>query len=332
MINVTHRHPHEVIDSIRASIVASSQLQIDTATLTIEPILNWGGFVNRSFRIADGRFAFLLKLAANDEARTGLERWRTLARTLHERYSAPRMHGWLEVEGVGGGPVFEWVDGTIPTHLTDVPLDQLLVLLTGLHADEDLVTTLDAMGDRVESCADAYMDAYHRRFVEDLDFIGANRPPFVSGTTFDWMRREADALATLVLALGPFAEPAGSPIHGDLWLNNLIITATNRCSVVDWDGMRIGDPALDWAMLFGPTRSNPRLVEGAARHARDLDRAGLARLAVYGRASLLDWTIDPLADWVQAEYEPFHGESIRSANQHIHAQALAEYQALFARG
>lgn len=322
---------HEVIDRIRASILASAQLEIDTSTLTIEPILNWGGFVNRSFRIADGRSTLLLKLAAIEESRAGLERWRSLADTLHARYAAPRMHAWLEVEEAGGGPVFEWVDGITPTHLADVPLELLQVMLTDLHADGSMVTRLAAMGDRIESCADAYVGSYHRRFVEDLAFIEQNLPPFVSRATFDWMHRQADALLTDVRAQSAFAEPAASPIHGDLWLNNLIITHSKMCRIVDWDGITIGDPAQDWAMLFGPSRSNLRPVPDAARYAPDLDPAGLARLRIYERASLLDWTIDPLADWIQAEYEPFHGEAIRTANQHIHVLALTEFQKSFGR-
>ncbi|MEZ4587602.1 MAG: hypothetical protein R2909_14495 [Gemmatimonadales bacterium] len=36
--------------------------------------------------------------------------------------------------------------------------------------------------------------------------------------------------------------------------------------------------------------------------------------------------IDPLADWVEAEREPEHGEQVRAANRPIHERALRLYR------
>jgi hypothetical protein len=43
----------------------------------------------------------------------------------------------------------------------------------------------------------------------------------------------------------------------------------------------------------------------------------------------LDWTIDPLADWVEATREPLHGETVRTANRRTHERALALYRELY---
>jgi aminoglycoside phosphotransferase (APT) family kinase protein len=116
-----------------------------------------------------------------------------------------------------------------------------------------------------------------------------------------------------------------------LWLNNTLVDPAGNWYLLDWDGLSLGDPVMDWSMLFGPTRAVPR--ETAVSLVTDrvnLTPPEKERLAVYARAALLDWIIDPLADWVQAREEPEHGEQVRAANERTHTSALQRYQEVYA--
>jgi hypothetical protein len=296
----------------------------------VEPVLNWGGFVNQSFRLSDGRSAALLKLASSQENHAQLERWRRSARLLSERYRAPRMIGWIDLAGTASrGPVFEWLEGSTPLRLDELPVPAVISLFEALHSDSELASLLRNTGESIASCRESYRKCYHRRFVEDLEFIATAPPPFLQQARLEWMHSEALALEADVARSEAFAEAAGRPVHADLWLNNLLVGAAGAWWVVDWDGLGLGDPVMDWAMLFGPSRGE---IDGhfeAAESLLALAPAARKRLRTYERASRLDWIIDPLSDWIQAASEPFHGEAIRFANERVHREALAVYEAMY---
>jgi aminoglycoside phosphotransferase (APT) family kinase protein len=321
-----------LIDRIRRCVIGSADLGLDASRLVIDPVVNWGGFVNRSFRLADGRSTMLLKLASTADARSDLERWRQLADVLTHRYRAPRMIGWVDVSASSGGPIFDWIEGTSPTRVASAPIPAIASLLHDLHADDQLARSLERLGDRAGTCADAYRQCYHRRFMEDLDGIRPAPPPFVDSSTLQWLQNEASVLESRIAASVAFAEPADRPIHGDLWLNNLLVRGPDDWHLLDWDGITLGDPVMDWAMLFGPSREEVRIDPHAAASVTRFDAAEVERLHAYARASLLDWIIDPLADWVQAGIEPFHGEAIRAGNERVHREALTAYRSQYADG
>lgn len=315
-----------LIDGIRCAVGASAGLGLDPARLDIDPVLNRGGFVNRSFRLSDGRTILLVKLASSPGARSDLERWRQLADVLADRYRAPRMVGWIDLGPVSGGPVFEWIDGVTPARLDQTPVADLVSLLADLHADEELRASLERLGDTVGSCAEAYRESYHRRFTEDLAGIETLVPPFVDRATLHWMREEAVRLESHVASAAAFTEQAGRPVHGDLWLDNLLVRGPGEWRVLDWDGVGLGDPVADHATLFGPSRDQVGVQSNPAAWLGDLTPAEGERLDLYARAALLDWIIDPLADWVEAENEPFHAAEIRAGNERVHGEALAAYR------
>lgn len=118
---------------------------------------------------------------------------------------------------------------------------------------------------------------------------------------------------------------ASSPTHGDLWLENLLVTPDRSVFVLDWDDLSLGDPMLDVAMVTGPTRA---FIEPVSAHDWLLDnprQASVERLAVYSKAALLDWTLDALADYVAASDVPAHAEMVRVEKERIHRAAHAEY-------
>ena len=207
-----------LVESIRQVLATgTSGIRLDADRLSVEPILNWGGFVNRSFRISDVRSTFFLKLASDPEVMRGLNQWRTLARVLEEQYHAPRMVAWLEIEDpFFAGPVFEWIEGSPATSPGGALGRQISVVIKKLHADVGLRTRLAEAETNVPSCADAYLNTFHERFVEDLAFVADDLPPFLDPARLDWMRDQAAGLEGVVRQSAAFQEPADSPVHGDL--------------------------------------------------------------------------------------------------------------------
>lgn len=298
------------------------ELGLDAARLDVRYLLNRGGFVNRSFRVTDGRATCHLKLACYAPQREGVRRSWEL-RALLRRHRAPEALAWIEVPGTGwDGVLSPWLDGAPPASI-DGLADDVVATFGGLHADAELGARLAARHAPV-TCADAFRRAYADRFVEDLGLVGAERPPFVSAATLEWMRREAASVEAAVSLSPAFAEPADAPTHGDPWLDNLLVTRDGTWFVVDWDALALGDPALDWAMLFGPTRTDPRTATDRELPPGIPSGPSLrARLAVLARASLLDWTLDPLADWIVAGEAPEHVAKVRAEKERIHRAALA---------
>ena len=296
-------------------------------------MLNWGGFVNASFRVTDGERSVHVKLANEPARQAALGRWRSLREPLEAHYHAPPMLAWVELADAGcAGPVFERLPGESPAALDAALLGAVVDVVRALHADRALAGRLRVQGVRPpRRCADTYVATYHRRFVADLGYVAAGRPPFVSDDRLAWMRAEVAALARLVRATPAFRLPADSPVHADLWVNNLVVAPDGRWWLLDWDDLTLGDPALDVATLTGPTMARlegPGVEAGAA----GLDDAARARLAVYARAALLDWVIDPLADWLAAEAVPERLEEVRGVKQRVHEDALALYLARFGDG
>jgi aminoglycoside phosphotransferase (APT) family kinase protein len=182
----------------------------------------------------------------------------------------------------------------------------------------------------VPTCAEGYLETVHRRFQEDLVAISACPPPFVLAGRLEWMHHEVSVIEAQVRELESFDEPASSPTHGDVWLNNVLVTGAGLIYLLDWDGLGFGDPAMDWAMLYGPNRSDLRPVGlRSPLLPGQLDAAARERLQIWGRATLLDWVIDPLADWIEAASEPEHGDVVRTSNRTVHERALAQYLALW---
>jgi hypothetical protein len=299
---------------------------LDPSRLQVEYVLSWGSFVNASFRVTDGRVRLHVKLVHEADGHEALRRWRGLHALLEERYHTPPMLGWAAIPGTRfEGPVFAWIDGEAPDHVSPELLGRVLPVVCRLHRDWELAACL-APSVVAGPCLQTYLDTYHQRFVEDLDEVEAQRPPFVSAELLAWMRAEAARLAGLVLASAAFQEPAESPIHGDLWPNNLLVTPEGDWYLLDWDDLTLGDPALDYITLLGPAPGDLRSSRWRELPAGYLSEGvGRERLPLYARATLLDWVIDPLADWVEAEVAPEHAGGVRAEKERVHREALALY-------
>jgi len=311
----------------------AAELGLDAGRLRVRYVLNWGGFVNRSFRVTDGHTVLHLKLAADPEIRAGLRRFWALRPLLAERYHAPAPVAWIEVPGTEyAGVLSRWIDGAAPASINGGLAEAVVRTVGRLHGDRELAARLQAPG-APATCADLFRQTYAERFYADLEMVEGERPPFVPPATVAWLRGEAEAVEAAVAAAPAFREPADAPAHGDLWIENLLVTPEGEWFLLDWDGLGAGDPALDWGMLFGPTRTDLRTAADRALPSPvTADPAVRERLPLYARASLLDWVVDPLADWVDAGEAPEHVARVRAEKERIHRAALEAYQRRYAPG
>lgn len=294
----------------------------------IEYVLNWGGFVNQSFRVADGHRELHVKLTVDPDVREALIRWHRIHPSLTARYHAPEVLSWIDIAGTAhAGLVFPRIHGSTPDRWTGPLRASVGQAVAALHADVDL-RALAFENTAVGSCLEDYVGDFHRRFVEDLEFVREARPAWLAGATLEWMGDEVERLRGRVSAAAAFAEPADALIHGDLWPANVIVEPTGRWHLLDWDDFRVGDPALEVAKLY-----DPLAADGAAPPADEIERvigthpAARERLQLYEAAVLLDRIIDSLADYVAADSAPEHAARVRTAKAAEHALALERYRA-----
>ena len=66
------------------------------------------------------------------------------------------------------------------------------------------------------------------------------------------MREESLRVEAAVTSMESFSRPAESPVHGDLWQDNILVADDGRIRIIDWDDLALGDPALEFAVLLEP--------------------------------------------------------------------------------
>lgn len=320
---------------IRRSLVARADcLFIEPSRLRVNPILNWGGFVNASFTATDDCHTLHVKVATEPEMVACLRQWLTVHEQLTAAYHAPRLlDSFVLPEEEGMAVVFAHIAGSSPTLLDDELKGSLCQVLQRLHGDRILAAALGKTAPAGRTCADAYLDLFHQRFIDDLAIIDANPPPFLSADRAHWLRGEADRLCARVRAAPAFMEPAEAPTHSDLWLENILCEPCGAFWILDWDDLALSDPAIDLAVLFGPTTARPEPVttESIAPGQYPLSAALRERLLIYGQATVLDWIIDPLADWVDADAAGPRAEEVRVEKRRIHEAALQVFHQRYDR-
>lgn len=308
----------------------AAQYDLDPQALEARYILNWGGFVNASFFLSDGRKTYHLKLADDDEMQARLARWKFLSSTLAEKYRAPRVLDWIKIPRTPfAGLLCESLPGQ-PASLATQPrvLDGVLNLLARLHADRDLAAALASINGEPSTCADYFLSVYIDRFDEDLLVIAGDLPPFVPLSLLDWMMGETRELEGLARDLPAFQETAGSPTHGDLSQSNILVTPDESFSIIDWDDLALGDPALEYSLLLGPLWRGGHLSLAEIERLLPPESAFRQRFDLCRRALILDQVIDPLADWVESAFAPAHQSDLRPEKERVHREALAFYKEL----
>ena len=314
---------------------------LDPATLSVEYVLNPGGFVNHSWRVRDARRRLHLKLSTGPEERAALARWHALAPLLAARHRAPPVLAWIDLDETAG-LLFEHLPGRAPS-LSRPLLEALLVWQAALSSDVELREALLREGlwregpgersrGRLPTALDVYEEGLWTRACEDLAGVRRAPPDFLSPATLAWMEEEAASLHDAVARASCFAEELRTPVHGDLWLENLLASPEGGWHVLDWDELAIGDPVLDLATVTGPSPEDLTPLKLRETAGEALGPAGRERLGWLGRATLLDWVIDPLADWVEAVVAPRHLAEVRADKERQHRAALALYGRLYGGG
>lgn len=176
---------------------------------------------------------------------------------------------------------------------------------------------------------DVYLSSFHVRFAEDLRGIRDAMPPFIPEALLRWLEEEVEALARDIAATPAFSEPLRSPVHADLWLNNILWAGRDSWHLLDWDDVRIGDPAADLATLLGPTAEDLTPLKMLDRVGPALAPSVRERLPLLGRATLLDWVIDPVSDWTDAQKAPALEHIVRPQKERVHRAALKMYEQLY---
>ncbi|RTL35645.1 MAG: DUF1679 domain-containing protein [Candidatus Melainabacteria bacterium] len=325
------------LDSLRSSlqqqlIEQANRLELNRDTIELNYVLNWGGFVNASFTATDGRKTFHIKVSQSQESDESLRRWCKVHRPLEQKYHAPKLLLNIQMHETGREViVFEQINGEPPMVLTRTLSNKILSVLQRLHNDSGLAQEIDDERSSQRSYADCYKGTFHERFTEDLAIIQNNLPPFVDRTCFDWMKLQAEKLLQSVESSPAFQKTTGHLAHGDLWLNNILVDGDENFWILDWDDLSISDPALDIVMLLGPSIEEIRPFEITKQDVPEypLDESMEERLKIYAPARLLDWIIDPLADYVEAESAPEVAAEVRIRNQHFHTLARAAFESRY---
>lgn len=302
-----------------------------TGQVRAEYVLNWGGFGNQSFTVMDGRRQLHLKLSDDPENRRAMRRWHALHPHLEQHYHSPPVLAWVDLSDTDfEGLLFERIDGETLAHLSPELARSILPVIQRLHSDQALAQRLRDLQINPSqpplSCRQTYLGTYHDRFTEDLHLVAQSPPPFVDEAFLAWLSAEVAELESLVCHTASFDEVVTSVIHGDLWVNNLLVTKAGAWFLLDWDSLGIGDPALDLALLFGPSAARLRPVPWQQWPEPPQTRALQERLDVYARASLLDWVIDVLADYVAADAAPVYASQVRAEKERHHREALSLYR------
>jgi hypothetical protein len=265
-----------------------------------------------SFRVKSRAGDLWVKVAGDEREDKRLRRWADLSTALASDYSAPLVLDTLEVRG-RIGLVFPFLLTPVATTvLVRSRLTQILALLDALHGDDALAARLGP----ALTAGEAFRQLWLRRLRADLEIVQSQ----VLDSDYSRMATWLDDLASAIT--GPaFDVPVHAPIHADPWHENLLIS-DNELWLLDWDGLRIGDPLIDTAIVLHDALG-PDIGSWLGFRPK-LDRYTEYRLRISLQALVLDQVIDGAADWVQND-DPL----IKAGKQRSYQLAMKAYRTQF---
>ena len=309
------------VDQIRATLAAWLASEgvacgVGDGPYELSYVPNPGGFVNANFTVASTSARWHCKLV-HREAVAGHRRSWELRELLADRYAAPRMLVWIELEGALCGTVSEHVPGRRADRAADAALWPVVhALACDLHADAELAHVLGTPGG-AGTCREYLESTWLGMLEADIAETRPHEsaPPFVDRTFWEWAVEEVDRIRRLAARAAAFDEPADAPVHGDLHDANVLV-GPDSWWIIDWDDLELGDPAKDladwWYGMEGAMPSFPPFLA--------------ARLPLWRRTRLLVDVVDPLADWAEARVAPPDvRERMRGASREVHDAALRRY-------
>ena len=306
---------------------------LEGSPLSVERVSHAGSIQRRSLTISDGEIKYHLKLAYSPDHIDKLRKWYGLNQALLERYRAPLIADWIDIPDTGfSGLLCEHVAGR-PADLGASPrlTREIVDLASRLHADEEMRATLLPLTPE-GTCGDYFNSVWIRRFKEDLAIIEAQPPGFVPSETLQWMRGETLAIGRMVASMEAFSAKASSPVHGDLWNDNILVADDGLWRIVDWDDIALGDPALEFAVLLEPIFDQHQEASLADLLPYRPDFGFNQRLEVCLRAQRLYRAIESLANHIEAEALGHRADRVREENETLHRVALRSYKRRYGAG
>ncbi len=300
---------------------------LEGSATSVEHLSHAGSIQRRSLTISDGEIKYHLKLAYSPDHIDKLRKWYGLNQALHERYRAPLIVDWIDIPDTG-------FSGLLCEHVAGQPADlgassrltrEIVDLASRLHGDEEMRATLLPLTPD-GTCGDYFNSVWIRRFKEDLAIIEAQPPAFVTGETLHWMREESLSIERMVAGMEAFSPKASSPVHGDLWSDNILVADDGRWRIVDWDDIALGDPALEFAVLLEPI-----LEQNPEASLKDLlpytpDAGFSRRLEVCLRAQRLYRAIEAPAEYIEAVAVGAGTDGLRDDKRAQHLEAVSAYR------
>ena len=294
---------------------------------SVEHLSHAGSIQRRSLTISDGEIKYHLKLAYSPDHIDKLRKWYGLNQALHERYRAPLIVDWIDIPDTG-------FSGLLCEHVAGRPADlgassrltrEIVDLASRLHTDEEMRSTLLPLTPD-GTCGDYFNSVWIRRFKEDLAIVEAQPPTFVTGETLHWMREESLSIERMVAGMEAFSPNASSPVHGDLWNDNILVADDGQWRIVDWDDIALGDPALEFAVLLEPI-----LEQNPEASLKDLlpytpDAGFSQRLEMCLRAQRLYRAIEAPAEYIEAVAVGAGTDGLRDDKRAQHLEAVSAYR------
>jgi phosphotransferase family enzyme len=288
--------------------------------MRIQWIYNPGNFANAHYRILGASRDLHVKLVEDPSC---MDLWYGLRDRLLRDYRAPDILARLEIPQASlTAYVFPHLPGRAPEpDLAGPVIREVGALLARLHADYDLAGELAGDATLLSSFQTGLLECLS----EDLIAIRAH--PEVSRhydeSTMAWLAAEAEALREEGRRRIP-DEPVRSPIHSDPWILNLLVHGQDW-RLLDWDGLRLGDPAGDWAMLLFDAWVDGAEPEDFLPPDPDLRE----RVRLHLRAASFDAIVDPLSDLTEMPPNVPHADTIRAAKCELSKAALLRYRRLY---
>ena len=285
-----------------------------------------GSLERRHYTVSDGAAAYHLKLERRSDYLAKLRKWFSVRETLHENHHAPNVIAWIDVPGTDfSGLLCEHVPG----HAWEVAArpelaSEVIEAVHRLHEDLPLqkaLRTLTPGG----SCRDYLSGVWIRRIRKDLAMAEAQPPAFVSAEALRWLRVESIKIEAAVSDLEAFSHAADSPVHGDLWPGNILVTDDGHWRIVDWDDLALGDPALEYAVLLEPMmdldpRASPEDLLPFAP-----DAAFIQRFDLCLRAQRLYIPIEAAAEYIEGVAAGDSSDALWNLKREVHLEGLIAY-------
>jgi streptomycin 6-kinase len=267
----------------------------------VEHRANHTGAGKLSFAVRLGDRRLWAKVAADADEEISLETWAEVAGLLADRHGAPELLDVLSIDG-HTALLFPYVDAPPATRATlHARHDEAAELLAGLHADRELAERLG----EPTTTARCFREVWIERFEGDLAVIEG----YVAKDVHAYLADQVDVLADLVDTLD---DEVHSAVHGDPWHENVLL-APDRMWLLDWEGLTVGDPVLDDAILrHDALGTDPRLWPDTPA-----DTIAL-------RALMLDGVVDSAADWIE-NADPL----VRRQKEATYLAELETYRAAF---